>query len=77
MYLDKNLDSINYLDKIKLINPNIPESYFNLGLCYSKINNVQLAIENYSKAIQLNAHYHQAYINLGNLYKSNNLLDEP
>ena len=76
MFLNKNLDGINYLNKIILINPKIPESYFNLGLCYSKLNNLQLAIENYSKAIKLNAYYHQAYINLGNLFKSNNLLED-
>ena len=76
MFLNKNLDGINYLNKIILINPNIPESYFNLGLCYSKLNNLQLAIENYSKAIKLNSYYHQAYINLGNLFKSNNLLED-
>ena len=41
-----------------------------------KLNNLQLAIENYSKAIKLNSYYHQAYINLGNLFKSNNLLED-
>ena len=42
------------------INPNHPQTYGNLGLCYSRIGKRQLALEALDKAIELDPHYKPA-----------------
>ena len=59
---------INY--KISLsLNPQNPETYFNLPDVYSRKENHNLAIENYQKSIQLNPQSFDAFNNLGLIYE--------
>ncbi|MEI6821609.1 MAG: tetratricopeptide repeat protein [Bacteroidota bacterium] len=60
-----NID-INYFDAIKK-DPNIPVSYYNIGLCYYNLGEFQKAIAFYRKAISMDANYPNAHLNLGRI----------
>ena len=55
---------INFNKAIR-INPYIPDIYYNLGLAYHHIGNLDNAIENYQKAISLKPDYDEAFCNMG------------
>ncbi|MFM6787580.1 MAG: tetratricopeptide repeat protein, partial [Microcystis panniformis] len=42
--------------------------YYNRGLLYSDLQKYDLALSDYSKAIEINPNYAEAYLNRGNLY---------
>jgi tetratricopeptide (TPR) repeat protein len=56
-------------------NPDVPETYFNLGLVYTQKQKLDQAISSYEKAIQLNPVYARAHSNLGNLFLLKGELD--
>ncbi|WP_367607135.1 tetratricopeptide repeat protein [Legionella sp. W05-934-2] len=53
-----------------------PNGYNNLGECYRKLNQAELAIESYQNAIQMMPNYPGALKNLGNLYKEIGAFDK-
>lgn len=60
----------NYEEAMKILEEDIFRSsnellYFYLGLCNYKLNNMDLAVENYKKAIRINSELPEAYNNLG------------
>jgi tetratricopeptide (TPR) repeat protein len=65
----------NYKDCLALLNgfvekePNFAAAYNNRGNAYSELNQLEAAIEEYSKAIELNPEDAEAYYNRGNVYR--------
>jgi tetratricopeptide (TPR) repeat protein len=49
-------------DTIK-ITPNHPQSHGNLGICYASIGKIQLALESFDRAIELDPNYEPALLN--------------
>jgi lipoprotein NlpI len=45
------------------INPNNPQSYGNLGICYASIGKIQLALESFDRSIELDPDYEPALLN--------------
>jgi len=58
-------DVINYCDEYFKINPRDPELYLIRGTANDKLLNFNQSIIDYSKAIELNSNYYQAYANRG------------
>ena len=48
------------------MNPNLVEAYYHRGLAYHGLDNYEKAIRDYSKAIELNPKFTEAYVNLRN-----------
>ena len=66
------------LDAVGALIENFPNEYllFNIcGACHSEIGSIQLAIENFKKAISINQDYAEAQYNLGVAYQKTNELD--
>jgi len=62
-----------FMDSLKRMQPfqqTIPEAYFNRGNIYYNQGLYSLAIDDYSKAIELNPDYTKAYFNRGLAYKT-------
>lgn len=57
-------------------NNNSAESYFGLGFCFFKENNLEEAASNFQQAILNKPNYIDAYINLGAIYEKQNKLKE-
>ena len=57
--------AITNFKKAIRINPNVPNIYYNLGLAYHHIGNMDDAIESYKKAIDLKPDYDEAFCNMG------------
>lgn len=64
----KELDAIFYLQRAILTDPKYFKSYYNLGNYYFANDNMNLAMQNYRKAIKLNEKFAYAYYNLGCCY---------
>lgn len=45
------------------INPNNPQPYGNLGICYASIGKIQLALESFDRSIELDPNYEPALLN--------------
>ena len=45
------------------------QAYYNSGIILKKLGNIELALENYQKAIKLKPDYAEAYYNCGIIYK--------
>ena len=45
------------------ITPNNPQSYGNIGICYTSIGKVQVALESFDRAIELDPNYEPALLN--------------
>ncbi len=61
--------AVEYFEKIKEINSNFSDAYYNLGIVYKTIDQIDKSIENYIECIKINPSKYQAYNNLGNIYK--------
>lgn len=68
MDLDKSDEAMKYLDMAIQRDPTVPRYLFAQGALYEKLNNEEKAIETYSKAIEVDPEYFDAYYNLGALY---------
>lgn len=53
---------VKFNDTIK-INPNNPQPHGNLGICYASIGKIQLALESFDNAIELDPNYEPALLN--------------
>jgi tetratricopeptide (TPR) repeat protein len=49
--------------------PNYPEIYFNLGLTYQQLHQLQIALQKFDQAITLKGNYYEAYIQRGNVLR--------
>jgi tetratricopeptide (TPR) repeat protein len=49
-------------------NPRNAISYYNRAISYTETNQLDLALADYDKAIELNSNYHEAFNNRGNIY---------
>ena len=61
---------LDKIDQIILIFPNSSKLFNLKAAAYTALDNYELALLNYEKAISLNPDYAEAYNNLGNLFKS-------
>lgn len=67
-YKSGDMDAYNKLmQEVIAVDPNNPENYFNIGVVSSKLGDKNLAIKNYKKAIELDADYAPAYINISSI----------
>mgnify|MGYP005639534601 CR=1 FL=1 len=67
---------LDKIDQIVLIFPNSSKLFNLRAAAYTALDNYELALINYEKAISLNPDYADAYNNLGNLFKSAGKNDE-
>ena len=69
---DKFEDALNAIEELIEYNPNDALLFNIRGACYAGLNQINLAIENYEKAIELNPEYAKAHYNLaGALHEIN------
>lgn len=68
-YLEDYMSALSIFQKLTE-RANAAESYNYLGLCYYKIKNIDLAISNFNKAIEIDALRPIYYYNLAQCYKS-------
>ena len=68
--IGKNLEAIKSFKNAIKINPNVVESYNNLGAVQLEVNEFVDAKESLEKAIQIKNDFFEAYNNLGVLYKN-------
>jgi tetratricopeptide (TPR) repeat protein len=61
----KNPLAAGYLQTATRIEPNRPEAYYLLGLCYQDQENIQKAVETYEKLLTIAPDYKEALYNLG------------
>ena len=71
--LNEYNDAIDILDNIKNIYYNNYDIYYNLSLCYFKLDQFDLAIERINQAILLNTESAEAYFHLGLCYNNKNI----
>ena len=60
--------ALEYFNKVVILKDNHAFAYYNIGYCYEKINQKDLSISNYKKAIYYNGNIIDAYLNLGKLF---------
>jgi tetratricopeptide (TPR) repeat protein len=58
------------------LNPNNAETYYNKGLTYANLGDKLNAVKSYTKCIQIDAKYFQAYVNRGNIKNSEGKFSE-
>ncbi len=68
MDLDKSGEAMKYLEMAIQRDPTVARYLFAQGALYEKLNNEEKAIETYSKAIDVDSDFFDAYYNLGALY---------
>jgi len=61
--------AISRLESINDLNPNIPQTQYNLGIAYHKKGKNQKAINALNKAVKLNKKFSDAYFTLGVIYE--------
>ena len=66
--------AIDILHEIKIIEPNNEKVYFNLGVLYFNLNQLDNSIEYYKKALSINSLYLSALTNMAISYKNIKLL---
>ncbi len=77
-YLNKGLfeRSLTYNIKSLELNNKDPEAYYNLGLNYQMLKQIELAIKYYKYALKINPNYLGAHNNLGLIYKIQEKFEE-
>lgn len=80
-YVDKGEDPakvLTYIDKALTEEPNNPTLHFAKGTVYDRLNDSEEAAKCYTKAIEIDANFFDAYYNLGAVYFNNGvkLVDE-
>ncbi len=69
-------DAKNIMDKVIMLEPNVPYSHSLMGAIYQKQEKFDKAIDCYSKAIGLNPEELPALVNRGELYLQSSRFDE-
>ncbi len=57
-----------YFERILELQPNRADIYYKLGVYYTNIDDINRALESYTKALQINPHDPESLFNLGYLY---------
>ena len=52
------------------INPKNPGVFFNLGIIYQKLKNLDKSKESYLKSVEIDPNFIDAYVNLAKVYES-------
>ena len=63
------IEAETYTSRASYTAPNDPESHFNLGVVFERLNRPEKALEAYLRAIHIRSGYPEAYNNLGNLLR--------
>ncbi len=63
-------DAVRLYERVVSKMPNHPEAYFNMALCYQKMDDEDSALENYLKAIEINPNLDDAYNNIAFIYQN-------
>jgi tetratricopeptide (TPR) repeat protein len=66
--LGNHLEAIHDCDKALELNPNSIDSYLRLGLTYTELGDLELALANYNKTLDLDPEHVQAYIQRSWIY---------
>lgn len=69
-------ESLIYLDKLVNLKIKSPNIFYNRGICFYKLGSYSNAIDCYENSIKLKNDFYEAYIQLGQLLKKLNKLDE-
>ena len=70
MQKEKNFkDAIKYYKEVVKIDPSIVFAYYNLGLIYEKLGNIEIAKKYYQRAINLDPLFVHSYTNLGIIFQ--------
>lgn len=64
----KPLDAVFFLQRAIIADPKFYKAYYNLGNVYFENDNINLAMNNYRKAIKLKENFAYAYYNMGCCY---------
>ena len=65
---EKFQDALNAIEELIIESPNDALLFNIRGACYAGLNQLNLAIENYKKAIAINPEYSKAHFNLAGVY---------
>jgi len=66
--LDQSHEAVNYASELLKKFPDDEQIYFYRGLALENDGNVQLAMEQYKKALDINKNYGKALVHLGQIY---------
>lgn len=66
--LGNPLEAQEFIQKSLFINPNNPGGYYNLGLCYHKLNNLTAALRCYETAEKLDPNNPDILLNIGTIH---------
>ena len=69
-------NALIYLEKLIQLNQKLPQIYYNRGICLNMLGKTQDAIDNFKEALSLKNNFFESYIQLGQLLKKENLLDD-
>ncbi len=69
-------ETIDIARKALELNPNQPQSHYNLANAYQEKGEPEVAIKSYLKALEMKPNYLEAHTNLGNTLKEQGKLDE-
>jgi len=69
-------EALIYLSKLDNLKIKSPDIFYNRGICLFKLGNYRDAIDSYKSSIKLKHDFYEAYIQLGQLLKKVNKLDE-
>jgi len=73
---DRQVDAEKHLKKALKINPNSPETNYNLGLTLQEQGKLDSAIQFYKQTVAIDPHYTEAYSTLGTAYGQKGMVDE-
>lgn len=62
--------AIARLESINDLNPNFPQTNYNLGIAYFKKNNIEKSLIYLNKAVELNPKFADAYYTMGVIYEN-------
>ena len=68
--------AVECLKKAIKINPNVSESYYNLGFIFGELKKYDESVKNYNLAIKIKPNYIKAFNNLGTIFKIQNRFQE-
>ena len=63
---NKNEDALEFFKTVIAKDENNYMAYFNIGVCYQELNMLELCLQNYDKAIEINPYYYEALWNKAN-----------
>lgn len=76
VHQEKTLEAIAALEQAAALNPTHAPTFFNMGVIYKALGNLDKAQENLEHAIKLNPSYTRAFSYLGSLYATQNRIDD-